>query len=132
MTAPKPRRESRRHPRVAVKKIAIRFRPGGFFKALFGRGAIQKASLTNCSEVGLRCLAEQPLEPGTVLSLHMEISFMDHSFKLKGKVLRCRLVLHRMGISLHEVAILLDHPDEPYRTMLKRLRTDPLLRQGQL
>lgn len=125
-----PRREHRRHARVRHKRLKVRYRSAGLLEALLTPFPLNKATFSDCSEGGMKLLAPKVIGRGERLSMKMEIPFMPRTFTLTGRVTRCREVMTKQGLKRYELGVAIEKAQADYLEMLKRLRQDPLLRQG--
>ena len=122
----------RKHRRVVARGLKVACKSGGLLQAILSRQSAHVARILDCSEGGMRVLADHPLKPGQEVRLALEVSFMHGRIRLKAKILRCRSRQRPGKPTAYEVGLSIPDPSPAYVGMLKRLREDPMLRQGTL
>jgi hypothetical protein len=126
----KPIRRTRRHTRVVVRRLVVRYRKRRLLDFLLTQGIHHKGMLMDLSEGGMRVLVDHPFPAGTPLAIRLEMPDVHGGLPLEGDVKRCRSM---QGSGRYELGILLEkNPSQAYLKALARLRKDPLLRQGVL
>ncbi|GEM_PF-5244065 len=123
----------RKHRRTAAPHMKVACKPRGFLQAILSRQAIQVAKILDCSEGGMRLLAPEPMKVGETVRLDLQVPFLHAPSPLVARVLRCRERPASGGRApSFEIGLEILKPGKDYSGMLKRLRDDPMLRQGTL
>ena len=128
-----PDKGRRRQVRVRVHSLTLLFRREGLLQViLFFRNPDKKASVIDCSEGGMQIVVAEAIERNTPITLKMQPAFLSILMTLKGKVAYCHAHTSAKGHTFYQLGVALAKPTRDYLMMVKRLRDDPMLRQGAL